>query len=251
MSKDQKAKTAANAPTEVEANTFVHNISAYIKKVDPSRENTAENDPLNVKVSIRAIDGEDFDKIFYTLFGGKGASDWIQDGAHFASEIKSDRKYNDHSAKFISSGNTICEFPDVVIKGFKVNLADMGITFDVTAKNIAGGDVVGKLSNFLKRTVFLKLTKAPHWSNNSKDQQETLPIGNDPEKTKKVEKAKEVANKANTDKARKRVPVDDENKARARAKAKAKADALPKKEVKPKAKSKAKLKAVPIPKADK
>lgn len=223
------AKTAANAPTELQPNMFEHTVRVYIKKVYGQREDSKEEDQLNLHVAMRLIDGKDFDKVLFTLFGQKGASEYIESGAHAVKAITFDRKYKDHQATFKDGASKIVTLPDITLNKFKIDIADMGMTFELHANKIKGGSAIGDLSEYLNRVVGLDLKRAAHWSNNIEDQQKDLPIDApkaDPKTKAKVAKAKEVANKKNTDKVRSRAPAkSDVAKINAKLKAKAKAKA--------------------------
>ena len=152
--------------------------------------------------------------------GIESRTDWMDSVAEQAgAKFPFDRTFDDHRVSISAGGKSIAAFSDCELTTFRYDVKQTILTFHIVARG-ATPTAVGKTSGVLKSQVHFEFARAAHWSEqqgmfneggeNAGDADKQTDIN--PETGKKIERAKDKANKNNTDKARNRTPAKDKDK---------------------------------------
>lgn len=110
--------------------------------------------------------------------------------------------YKDHMAKFDIGGQSIATFDNCQITTFQFDVKQTILTFHILVHGAKGADV-GAIADVLGANTAIKIGRAKHWSAQMGLDIAKTPMQADvdPETLQKIERAKDIANKHNTDKA--------------------------------------------------
>ena len=128
-------------------------------------------------------------------------TDWSEANTEMLRRMGFDRTYKDHQVRLKLNQKTIATFDDCELTTFDYDIKHNFFSFHILAKGFTGEQVAPLIDS--GRALFsIEIKRAKHWSSQKTifehdEQQAEIP----PAKRDKIERAKDVANKRNTDKA--------------------------------------------------
>lgn len=201
-----------NAKVELDPSLFETEINGYIKKMECRKVVDGEENKAQAKLVVRVSDQNYMDKILghvapvSDLAKHKIPSreDWMDSLTDLVKGKPTfDKTYIDHQCKVRISNKIIAAFSDCQLTSFSFDIEHTILYFHILAHGAKPGSIE-ELYNVLDHGIRFEFKRGEHWivqeemDVDTTEEQEEI----DTETAEKVERAKDKANKANTDKAR-------------------------------------------------
>jgi len=209
-----------NAKTELDPSLFEVALNGFIKEMKIKKVSEGKDTKVQAALAVRVSDQNFMDKVLSFVAPTTGLrrhnipsrEDWIESLTDYTkNSFTFDAEYKDHQVRVKVSGKTVALFDDCKLTTFSCDTEHTIRTFNILARGPKKGSIED-LIEVLDHGLRLEFKRGGHWKSQADldlENQKQEPDGDTHTQTemdsatqKKVERAKEVANKKNTDKQR-------------------------------------------------